>query len=167
MRALTILLALAALLAPMARTFAAGLGPVKGSQLVTAYTAGACPISGHTGTNSALVSQMVNADGTTTAFTIPAKKIFVLTELTATTGGQPAGDTMLINAEIGSAATGNIVAARFTTVEPSGSVAAEFQIPTGIAIKAGSFLCVDMLDLTHGGFTGFTAIAHGYFAPDK
>ncbi len=74
---------------------------------------------------------------------------------------------MLVNAEVGSAATGQIVAARFTTVESSGSVTAEFQIPTGIAIKSGSAFCIDMLDVTHGGFTGFTAIAHGYFASDK
>lgn len=44
---------------------------------------------------------------------------------------------------------------------------AEFQIPTGIAVRSGSVLCVDTLNLTHGGPAGVTAIVHGYFAPDK
>jgi hypothetical protein len=167
MRTLSILAVLTTLLASLPRTVAAGLAPTKGSQLVTAYTAGPCPILGHTDANSALVSQMVNADGTTTTFTIPPKKIFVLTDLSASTAAEPAGDTMLINAEIGSAATGNLIVARFVTVQPNGSITGEFQVPTGIAIKSGTALCIDMLNITHGGFTGFTGFVHGYFAPDK
>jgi hypothetical protein len=145
----------------------AGLTPTKGSQLVTAFTAGACPIPGHTGQNSQVLTQMVNGDGSTVPLVIPPKKIFVLTDVIATTGAEPAGDVVLVSLIVGSAATGNIVAARFDTVAAGGTIAANFQFPTGVPIKSGSVACVEMLNLTHGGFIGFTAFAHGYLAADK
>jgi len=148
-------------------TACAGLAPTKGSQLVTAFTVGACPIQGHTGQNSLLVTQMVNADGSTVPFAIPPKHIFVITDVMTATGSEPGGDIMLVDIAIGSAATGNLVAGRFDTVAANGSVTSTFQFPTGVAVKSGTAICVEMLNLSHPGFTGFSAFVHGYVAPDK
>ncbi len=89
----------------------ADLAPAKGSQLVSAYTFGACPIPGHTGSNSSLLTQMVNGDGAVVALVIPPKRILVLTDLTATTGAEPGGDVIAASVIVGSATSGSPVAA--------------------------------------------------------
>ena len=145
----------------------ADLAPAKGSQLVSAYTVGACPIPGHIGSNSSLLSQMVNGDGAVVALVIPPKRILVLTDLTATTISEPGGDVIAASVIVGSAAGGTPVAAHFESVAANGTILSSFQFPTGIAIRSGSGVCVELLNLTHGGFIGFTVFAHGYFAADK
>ncbi len=112
----------------------AELAPAKGSQFVSAYTFGACPIPGHTGTNSSLLTQMVNGDGAVVPLVIPPKRIFVLTELTATTGSEPGGDVVAASVIVGSAAGGSPVAAHFESVAANGTILSSFQFPTGIAI---------------------------------
>lgn len=165
MRVFRILMLAALVAAPNA--VHAGLAPTKGSQLVTAYTFGACPINGHTGVNSALVSQMVGGDGAVTPFVIPPKRIFVITDITASTGSLPPGDVIVASVLVGTAAFGTLVGGRFDPVSASGTITTAFTFPAGVAVKSGAALCVELLDVTHGGFVGFTAFAHGYFAPDK
>ena len=160
-------LAVVAAVLALPLTAQAVLAPTKGSQLVSAFTVGACPIKGHVGGNAITVSQMVNGDGLVVPLVIPPKRILVLTELTATTIAEPAGDIVASTIVVGSAATGSAVAARFESVAANGTLVSSFQFPTGIAIRPGSVACVELLNLTHGGFVGFTAFAHGYFAADK
>lgn len=68
---------------------------------------------------------------------------------------------------VGSATTGSLLAARFETASASGTFASSFTFPAGVAVKSGASLCVEIFSITHGGFVGFTAFAHGYLAPDK
>lgn len=166
MRRLSMIM-IAAMLGCSTSAHAATLAPVKGSQLVTVLANGACPIPGYTGSNSFLFTQMVKADGSTVLLTIPPKQILVITDVTISASNEPAGDSMLSLVAVGTAAFGNAIAGRFDTTATGGTVTAEFQFPAGVAVKSTSSACAEMLNLTHGGFVGLTAIAHGFFAPDK
>jgi hypothetical protein len=146
---------------------AAGLGPTKASQLFSGYTFGSCPIPGHTGSNSIRLSRMVGSDGSTTDLVIPPKKVLILTDVVATTSAVAAGNVLATTVVVGSAADGDIVAARFDSATAGGVGTATFTFPTGIAVRAGSIVCISMLNLTAGGFVGHSSFVHGYFAPDK
>ncbi len=160
-------IAIVALFLGLPLTAHAVLGPTKGSQLLTASTFGACPVLGHGGANSIVVSQMVNGDGSVAPFVIPPKKIFVLTDLVATSGALPPGDVLVTSVVVGSAAQGAVLAGRFDPASASGTFASSFTFAAGVAVKSGTSVCVEILNLTHGGFVGFTAFAHGSLAPDK
>ncbi|MBI3769220.1 MAG: hypothetical protein HY271_12135 [Deltaproteobacteria bacterium] len=69
---------------------AAPLVPTKGSQRVTVYANGACPVGGFTATLA--FDQMVQPDGSNTSFTIPPKHILVITDVIATSIGLTSGD---------------------------------------------------------------------------
>jgi hypothetical protein len=159
------LLVMAALLS-VSSSVDAGLAPSKGSQLVTVLGNGACPIP-FTGSSGLTFSQTVNADGSITPFAIPPKRIFVITDVTLTGAGQPAGDAILLAVFVGSAANGNSIAARYETVASSSAFAATFQFPAGIAVRSGSTVCGVPFNYTHGGGVTAFATAHGFFAPDK
>lgn len=146
---------------------AAGLGPTKASQLVSAYTSGACPIPGHTGANSFRLGKMVTSDGATVDLVIPPKKVLVLTDAVATTGAVATGHVLATSIVVGSASDGDTVAARFDTATTGGVGTASFTFPAGVAVRSGSIVCISMLNLTGGGFVGQTGFAHGYFAADK
>lgn len=158
-------LAIAVLLG-VASNAAAGLAPSKGSQLVTVLGNGACPIP-FTGSSGLTFSQMVNADGSVTPFQIPPKRIFVITDVTVTGAGEPAGDAILVALAVGSASSGNTIAGRYETVGAGTAFAATFQFPTGIAVRSGSTVCAVPFNYTHGGGVTSLATAHGFFAPDK
>lgn len=144
----------------------AGLAPTKGSQLVTVVGNGACPIP-FNGPSPLTFSQMVNADGSITAFTIPPKRIFVITDVTITGAGEPAGDAILLTVSVGNASGGSAIAGRYETVAANTSFAATFEFPAGIPVRSGSIFCAAPINYTHGGSVIASAIAHGFFAPDK
>ena len=144
----------------------AGLAPTKGSQLVTVLGAGTCPIP-FNGPSALTFSQMVNADGSITPFSIPAKRIFVITDVTITGAGEPAGDAMLLAVVVGSVSGGSTVAGEYATVAGNTSFAGTFQFSAGIAVRSGSIVCAVPINYTHGGPTIAVATAHGFFAPDK
>ena len=158
-------LAIAVLLG-LASTADAVLAPTKGSQLVTVLGSGLCPIP-FLGSSPLTFSQMVNADGSLIPFTIPPKRIFVITDVTITGAGEPAGDAILAAVAVGSASGGSTVAGRYETVAPNTSFAATFQFPAGIAVRSGSVACAVPLNYTHPGGVTASATAHGFFAPDK
>lgn len=161
-------LVVAAALSMLPRTVeAAGLGPSKASQLVTAYTSGPCPIAGNTGINSVRVSRMVASDGTTTDMVIPPKKVLVLTDVAATAGALSSGHTLLASVVVGSDSDGDAVAGRFETASSSGIANLTFTFPTGVAVRSGSAVCITMENLNVGGFVSHFGHVHGYFAPDK
>jgi hypothetical protein len=167
MRLVSALALTAVFLLPLARSAsAAGLGPTKGSQLVTVYGSGSCSIPGHTG-NSLALSKMVAADGTVVTFTIPPKKILVVTDVLANASGEQTGNLLTTTVIVGSAAGGTVVAGRFESALPGGGATAAFDFSHGVAVRTGSTICVQMINLTQGGDTGLSAFAHGYFAPDK
>jgi hypothetical protein len=74
---------------------------------------------------------------------------------------------MLAVVAVGTPAGGGPIAARFESAAPGGTMTAEFQFPVGVAIKPGTVMCSEILNFTHANSSGATAIAHGYFAPDK
>jgi hypothetical protein len=166
MRALRLVVVVSSCLLPVAAA-AAALGPGKGSQLVTLSSSGPCPIPGHTGINAFALSRRVGVDGVAAPLVIPAKKLLVLSDVSIVTGSEPAGALLAASVIVGSAAGGEIVAARFETAASSGAAAATFAFPTGVAVRSGATACVELLNLTQGGFTGMTGFAHGYLAADK
>ena len=166
MRRPRLVVAAALSLLPLAAE-AAGLGPTKASQLVTAYTNGSCPIPGHTGANSFRLSKLVASDGSTTDLVIPPKKVLVLSDAVVTTGAVAAGNVLATSIIVGSASDGDIVAARFDSATAGGVATATFAFPNGVAVRSGTTVCISMLNLSVGGFTGQTGFVHGYFAADK
>jgi hypothetical protein len=134
---------------------------------VTVNSAGTCPVQGFTGGNSFPFTQQVGADGAVTTFAIPPKKIFVITDITVSASNEPAGDSVITTIAVGSASAGGVIAGRFDTVESSGNKTVSFEFPAGVAVKSGATICSQVLNLTHGGFVGSSATAHGFFAPDK
>lgn len=110
---------------------------------------------------------MVRADGSTVPFAVPAKRIFVMTDVTMTAASEPAGDAIFALLAVGTAAGGSPVSTRFETVASSGTVTSTFALPTGIAIKGSSTACIQMFNQTHFGSVFPSAIAHGFFASDK
>lgn len=146
---------------------AGALAPTKASQLLTIYASGSCAIGGTAAGNSTAFSQIVRADGTVGAFTIPAKQVFVITEATLTTTAEPAGDAMLSFVAFGTASGGSPVAIRLETVASNGTVNSSFLFPSGIALKGTATACAEMFNQTHGGSVFISATAHGFFAPDK
>ena len=144
----------------------AGLGPTKGSQLVTVLTSGGCPIP-FNGSSPITFSQMVTADGALIPFTTPPKRIFGITDVTITGAGEPAGDAILLTVSVGSASGGSTIAGEYATVAGNTSFAATFTFPAGVAVRSGSVACAVPLNYTHPGSVTASATAHGFFAPDK
>ena len=147
----------------------AGLAPTKGSQLATVLGNGTCPLP-FNGPSALTFSQMVNADGSITAFTIPPKRIFVITDVTITGVGEPAGDAMLLAVVagiVGSPTGGSTIAGRYETVASNTSFAATFEFPAGMAVRSGTTICAVPLNFTHPGGVIASATAHGFFAADK
>lgn len=163
----TLFATLAFALALVGSADAAAVAPTKASQLLTIYTTGGCSIGGAPGGNSAAFTQMVRPDGTIGAFTIPPKQVFVITEATVTTAAEPAGDAMLTLLVIGTPTAGAPVGARFETVASNGTVTSTFLIPNGVTLKSTSTACAQMFNQTHVGSVFPSAVAHGFFAPDK
>jgi hypothetical protein len=143
------------------------LAPTKGSQLVTVYASGTCPMPGFNPAHSATFNQMVRADGSVVPFVIPAKQIFVLVDVQMTISGQPAADTMLSVVAVGTPSAGAPIASRFDSAEAGGTMTATFEFPAGVAVKSTAAICAELLNLTHSTSYGVTATAHGFFAPDK
>ena len=144
----------------------AGLTPTKGSQLVTLTAGGECPITGHP--NATLFSLRLGPDGASAPFTIPAKQILVLTEVTASGVGNIAGDVFFVSVLVGNGDRGDFAAARFTTVNASGMFDTSFTPPNGIVVKSGNVACLDLVDTNHvSSFVGGLGVAHGFLAPDK
>ena len=154
------------LLSLTAGTVHAALAPSKGSQLVTLAAAGPCPLNA---SPSALaLSIVVKSDGSAPSFAIPPKQILVLTDTVVSVVNEPAGDVLASQLLIGAAGTnGSAVEFRFEPATTSGTMSVVFAPPSGIAIKSGNAVCVDVTNFTHGGLTGFVAFAHGFLAPDK
>jgi hypothetical protein len=144
---------------------AAPLAPTKGSQLVTVYASGPCPVGGF---NASLAfDQIVQPDGSNTGFTIPPKHVLVITDVIATSLGLTSGDVHFLEVVIGTPAHGNPVASRFEAAPSSGVLTATFNFPTGFVVKSTSTVCFQFVDFTHPNFfVGFVAIAHGFIAPD-
>jgi hypothetical protein len=165
-RSTTTSLALVAALG-VATTAHGVLAPSKASQLVTVYGVGGCPLPGFNVASSVTFTQMVRNDGSIIPFAIPAKQVFVLVDAMVTASGEPAGDTMLAAVAVGTPASGAPIAARWESVAAGGTVTGSFEFPTGIAIKSTSVMCAQLLNFTHAGSVGTSAIAHGFFAPDK
>ena len=161
-------LALALVLTLAGATTAHGvLAPTKASQLVTVYSTGTCSLPGFNANASATFNQVVRPDGSIVPFVIPPKQVFVMVDAMLTVAGQVAADEMLAVVALGTPTGGAPVAARFESASPGGTMTATFEFPAGIAVKPGTVMCSEILNFTHGNNSGASAIAHGYFAPDK
>ena len=77
------------------------------------------------------------------------------------------GDVVAASVIVGSAASGSPVAARFESVAANGTILSSFNFRRGSRSGPAAGCASELLNLTHGGFIGFTAFAHGYFAADK
>lgn len=135
----------------------AGLLPTKASALVTALSSPTgCPISG-----GPVLDVRVNADATTSAFTIPAGQVFVITgfgwKVTALTPNIVTVTTLvLVNG-----ASFVPVLSSSAVADGAGAAAAQVTIPNGVAVKSGTSVCV----AASGTFVEMDV--HGYFAKDK
>ena len=163
MRALRVVFVLVGL--GIAVTVDAGLAPTKSSQLVTLTGGGACPVAGIV--NATAVATRIAADGTAGGFVIPPKQVLVLNEIQVSANSQIGGDPFFVAVLVVGPGATNYVAVTHTTAPGSG-IGVTFTPPTGIAVKAGSTVCVQMADLNHAlSPITPTAVAYGFLAPDK
>jgi hypothetical protein len=163
MRASRLVLVLACL--TIATRGEAGLTPTKSSQLVTLVGGGACPDAGQVNT-TALVTRIAT-DGSASGLVIPPKQVLVLNDIQVSATNQITGDPFLVGVLVTGAGSTNFVAATHTTAPGSG-ISVTFAPPTGIAVKSGSTVCVQIVDFSHpAAFVGSLAVAHGFLAPDK
>ena len=163
MRRLRLVLVLACL--AVAARGEAGLAPTKSSQLVTLLAGGACPDAGQV--NASAVVTRVAADGSTSGLVIPPKQVLVLNDIQVSATNQIAGDPFFVAVLVVGPGTSSLVAATHTTA-PGSAVGVTFAPPTGITVKAGSTVCVQIVDFNHPtAFVGALGVAHGFFAPDK
>jgi hypothetical protein len=163
---LTLTLGLVAALGLAARADAV-LAPSKASQLVTVSAFGACPIVGFSATNSVTFANLIRSDGTSGAFTIPPKQVFVITDVILAAAGMQANDAVLSIVAVGTPNVGSPIAGRYDSASPGGAVTSSFVFPAGVAVKSPSLVCAEMINTTQGGSVFLSAVAHGYFAPDK
>ena len=144
----------------------AALAPTKASQLVTLNSGGACQIPGHP--NAVAYFSRVAADGSAVPFVIPPKQVLVLNEIVVSSTDQIVGDTFFVTVFTGGAAQSNLVAATFITAPAGGNFSVTFAPPTGIAVKAGTSLCVEITDMQHvSSLVATLSIAHGFLASDR
>jgi len=142
------------------------LGPTKGSQLVTLEASAPCPYTARA--NARVLNTVVGPDGSTQPLVIPPKRLLVLTDASLSAANQPAGDVMAFQLLVGApGTTGELVDFRFEDVRSSGIATIAFPESNGIPVRAGSVVCVDAANLTHGGSVVFIGVGHGYLAPDK
>jgi len=133
----------------------AGLAPSKASQLVTLNASGATCTSG-----LVKVDTQVKGDGTTTALTIPAGMVLVITGAEWDTGGGAGGvDTFFINLEGAGTATVHVAAG---AVGSSGLEGGGSSFSSGIVVKPGTNICVGL----NSGKVPIPII-HGFLAKDK
>lgn len=143
------------------------LGPTKASQLATVTATGTCALPGFSANTSATFTNAIHPDGTSSPFAIPAKQVFVITDVTLTVSGQQANDAMLSLISVGTASGASQVAGQFETAGATGAVKSVFTFPAGVAVKSTSLVCASMINTTHGGSVFLSGTMHGYFAPDK
>jgi hypothetical protein len=156
--ALTIFLTLLAafILAP-GSAFGGALAPSKASQLVTLQSGGTC-LSG-----LKKINVQVHGDGTTTAFTIPAGMVLVITgaEWDAPFGAGGT-DTFFINLE--GAATFATVHVAAGQVGSNGLEGGSTTFSSGIVVKPGTDICAG---LNSGNNSFLFPVLHGFLAKDK
>ncbi|HVH06084.1 MAG TPA: hypothetical protein VNE71_08820 [Myxococcota bacterium] len=150
---LTIALALTLVRPPAALALAAA----KSSDLVTLESSGttdpACPLGGTP------FATRILPDGTREPFTIPAKRVLVITsvdyvfETPIPDGGPAFFRVSLQTTEI-------VPVLSDTTVANTGSAAGRAEAAAGVAVRAGPPLCAD------AGITR-SALLHGFLAKDK
>jgi hypothetical protein len=135
---------------------AGGVAPNKPSDLRTVSGLfSACPGAA----SLKAVDTQSNPNGTTTAFSIPDKKVFVVTSFDATAGGS-AGATATL-ALFTSDGTGglSVLAVCGGIAGSNGAAFASCVIPNGAAVKAGSTLC---FSASNG-----AVLVHGFLTKDK
>jgi hypothetical protein len=93
--------------------------------------------------------------------------VLVLTDVDISVGNQIINDNFAVVILVGSATQGTLVAARVAAAAAGGVVTATFNPPNGIAVKSGNAVCVQVVNLTRGGFVPILGVAHGFLAPDK
>ena len=152
--------------------FAGSLAPTRPSQVVTVQTGGTTC----SGSSNNKLDTIVNADGSTGPFTIPAGQVFVITEAEARgDGGAPFGtnqhngQVLLYRNGPGPAA---LISIDIGTLGSAGTSRPAFSapphsFPTGVVVKAGTEICVNAINLSTGTLITGNAVVHGFFARDK
>lgn len=143
---------------------AAGLAPKKPSELVTIRGfANPCPTIGV----GNAIDMQTNPDGTSSAFTIPAGKVFIITSARLGAVGTPANGADLQLRRVTPSAN-NVIDVRQGDVEPTSSrYNVELEFPTGVVVKAGTTLCVVGTDLVTSADLNVSAWVQGYLATDR
>jgi len=119
------------------------VAPTKASELVTLRPSSAVP-NCPDGSIALAMDQRVNSDGTSSAFSIPAGKVLVLTDADwSTCDGMPSAN-LLVSAQVLSTTSpfdSVYVARLFATASSNGCGGGNANL-SGVAIKSGRTICI-------------------------
>jgi hypothetical protein len=108
-------------------------------------------------------AQQQPTTGNYTAFTIPPKKVLVVTSIDWQSGGGGITADRLVTATVTSQATGTeslMIARHSVRADSLASAGGTLVIPSGVAVAAGRTVCFEVDGLPFG-------VLHGYLAKDK
>jgi hypothetical protein len=143
---------------------AAAPAPSKPSQIITLFNSGtAC---GALGSGDTAVDHIVNSDGSSAAFTIPAGQVLIITSIDWTAFTHTANRRF--DFQLGSA-TGNFTIGGGAVSDADFIVSGTLLIPGGLVVKPGVTLCPEV---EHSGSSLFeedsaNVRVHGFLAKDK
>jgi hypothetical protein len=116
-----------------------------------------------------LLARAIEPDGTSGPFTVPSKRVLVVTGFQAAQNGV-AGGIAGHSFGIGLLLGGQNLAFQTTVADASGTFTVQATFPTGVVVKPGVDLCIIAQDITNGFATvsiGFGAQVYGFLAKDK
>jgi len=131
------------------------LAPARASDVVTVYTNGApCPIVG------VAFDTIVLPDGTSQPFSIPPKRVLVVTSLdwNVTSGSPGVAAAPVLSLQTGGGGLPILQGSGVT--DSNGTAAGTVTASTGVVVRSGPQLCLV-------GGVGPAGLIHGFFAKDK
>jgi hypothetical protein len=143
---------------------AAGLTPRRASDVVTVQVISnfpkPCPAGG------GLQFDRRVQPPTVVEFTIPVDKVWVVTSIDWAVQGAVTAQMRTALFSVATATGFNGPAGQSTALaDGNGHVGASVVFPTGIVVRSDQLLCLNMQSLESSEF--FSAVAHGFLAPDK
>jgi len=145
------------------------LAPTNASNLVEAYGDVSTPCTAGA-VNSAQVNVLEGGDNTTTAFSIPAGMVLVITDLDISSSGT-AGDQAEIRLfrQTPPAVLSTLIAFEWGTFDSHSTfVSFHRSLGSGAIVKSGTSICAVVNDVDDFfAATNPSVIIHGYFAKDK
>lgn len=157
-----------ALLYLHATTAFAGLEPTKPSQLADVFTSQSTACKGDRGAVIGIpIDRIANPDGTTSPLTIPPKQVFVLTSLELVSISTAGHAFLALVQKQSGGANGPTIGIRRGMTDSTASLNTTFEFGRGAVIKAGTTICVILVDASQATTLVAEAVGHGYFAKDN